>query len=238
MKDAVSMETAIDRELASVIDHTLLKPDARETEVAALCEEALAFGFASVCVSPSWVRNAADRLPGSAVKVCTVIGFPLGTATTANKSAETRDAFDCGAVEFDMVLHAGKLKDGDLAYVGRDIERVAEAAKKCDAGNLVKVILETCFLDDDEKAAACRLAKSAGADFVKTSTGFGTAGATERDVALMRSVVGHDFGVKASGGIRTADAARAMLRSGATRLGTSSSVSIVTIQEEQQSRRK
>lgn len=206
-------------ELASRVDHTLLRPDASRTAVEQLCREALAFGFASVCVNPCHVATVAAKLRGSGVKTCTVIGFPLGASTTAVKAFEAADAIRNGADEIDMVLNVGALLDGDSETVTRDIRAVVEAAS---GKALVKVILETCLLDDDHKRLACRCCMDAGADFVKTSTGFSKGGATVEDVALLRATVGARLKVKASGGIRTRETAEAMVQAGADRLGTSS----------------
>ena len=211
-------------ELAKCIDHTLLKMDARRADLERLVEEAKAYHFASVCVSPIWVSFAAHALQGSGVKTCTVIGFPQGATPSEVKAFETKRAIADGAEEVDMVIAVGKLKDGDDAYVKADIEAVVAAAK---GKAVTKVIIETCLLTDEEKRRACLLAKEAGADFVKTSTGFSTGGATAADVKLMRESVGEDIGVKASGGVRSRADAEAMIAAGATRLGTSSGVKIV-----------
>lgn len=211
-------------DLAGMIDHTLLKPSALDEEVRRLCDEARQHRFASVCVNGCHVGAAAAALAGSGVAVCTVVGFPLGAMTSAAKAFETRDAIANGATEIDMVINVGKLKGGDDAYVKGDIRAVVEAA----GGRIVKVILETSMLTDSEKERGCVLAKEAGADFVKTSTGFGGGGATAEDIALMRRVVGPAMGVKASGGVRDAAAARAMVAAGATRLGTSSGIAIIS----------
>ena len=211
-------------ELAKCIDHTLLKTDARRADLERLVEEAKAYHFASVCVSPIWVSFAAHALQGSGVKTCTVIGFPQGATPSEVKAFETKRAIADGAEEVDMVIAVGKLKDGDDAYVKADIEAVVAAAK---GKAVTKVIIETCLLTDEEKRRACLLAKEAGADFVKTSTGFSTGGATAADVKLMRESVGEDIGVKASGGVRSRADAEAMIAAGATRLGTSSGVKIV-----------
>ena len=211
-------------ELAKCIDHTLLKTDARRADLERLVEEAKAYHFASVCVSPIWVSFAAHALQGSGVKTCTVIGFPQGATPSEGKAFETKRAIADGAEEVDMVIAVGKLKDGDDAYVKADIEAVVAAAK---GKAVTKVIIETCLLTDEEKRRACLLAKEAGADFVKTSTGFSTGGATAADVKLMRESVGEDIGVKASGGVRSRAEAEAMIAAGATRLGTSSGVKIV-----------
>ncbi|WP_314625301.1 deoxyribose-phosphate aldolase [uncultured Selenomonas sp.] len=211
-------------ELAKCIDHTLLKTDARRADLERLVEEAKAYHFASVCVSPIWVSFAAHALQGSGVKTCTVIGFPQGATPSEVKAFETKRAIADGAEEVDMVIAVGKLKDGDDAYVKADIEAVVAAAK---GKAVTKVIIETCLLTDEEKRRACLLAKEAGADFVKTSTGFSTGGATAADVKLMRESVGEDIGVKASGGVRNRADAEAMIAAGATRLGTSSGVKIV-----------
>jgi len=210
-------------ELNKYIDHTLLKPDATSEMIDKLCAEARQYGFASVCVNPFWVKKCADLLAGTDVKVCTVIGFPLGASTTAVKAAETRDAIANGATEVDMVLNVGALKSGQLELVKQDVAAVKEAA----GGVLVKVILETGLLTDLEKETACKLCVEAGADFVKTSTGFGPGGATVEDIALMRKAVGPHIGVKASGGVRDRQTALAMIAAGATRIGASAGIAIV-----------
>jgi len=214
-----------DRSLASMIDHTLLKPDATPDQIAQLCFEARKYGFASVCVNPGHVRLCADLLRGSDVKVCTVIGFPLGATSPEAKVYETETALRDGATEIDMVLNIGALKGGDLTWVARDIRSVVETAHA--AGAIVKVIIETSLLTDEEKVTASLLAKEADADFVKTSTGFAGGGATPEDVALIRRVVGPEMGVKASGGVRTLEEARSMVAAGATRIGASAGVKIV-----------
>ncbi|MBF0405853.1 MAG: deoxyribose-phosphate aldolase [Candidatus Riflebacteria bacterium] len=210
-------------ELARMIDHTMLKPDASPDEITKLCEEARANNFASVCVNPAHVPLCAKLLQSSPVKVCTVIGFPLGATSTYVKVAETRDVIANGANEVDMVINIGALKGKDYELVRNDIARVVEAA----SGKIVKVILETSLLNNEEKVKACELAKQAGADFVKTSTGFSTGGATVEDIALMRQTVGEKMGVKASGGIRDRETADRMVAAGATRIGASASVAIV-----------
>lgn len=209
---------------AGMIDHTLLKPEATKAQVKKLCEEAVEYGFHSVCVNSSFVYYCAELLKDSDVKVCTVIGFPLGAMSTAGKAAEARAAVDDGADELDMVLHVGMIKSGDWEYVKQDIASVVEAAG---GQALVKVILETCLLTDEEKEKACRICVEAGADFVKTSTGFSTGGATAEDVALMRKTVGDKAGVKASGGIRTLADVKVMTEAGADRIGASAGVAIV-----------
>ena len=211
-------------ELAKYIDHTLLKTDAQRADVTKLIEEAKAYHFASVCVSPIWVSYVSEALRDTGIKTCTVIGFPQGATPSAVKAFETKQAVADGADEVDMVIAVGKLKDGDDAYVKADIEDVVRAAR---GKALTKVIIETCLLTDEEKRRACLLAKEAGADFVKTSTGFAAGGATAADVKLMRESVGKMMGVKAAGGIRSRADAEAMLAAGATRLGTSSGVKIV-----------
>jgi deoxyribose-phosphate aldolase len=211
--------------VASMIDHTLLKPAGTEHQVRQLCLEALDYGFASVCVNPVWVPLCASILAGSRVKVCTVIGFPLGATLPAVKAFETERVIALGAQEVDMVINIGALKAGQYRVVQDDIAAVVRAAQPSRA--LVKVIIEAAFLTDEEKVQACRLAQSAGADYVKTSTGFGPSGATVADVALMRQTVGPDTGVKAAGGIRTAEDALAMIESGASRIGASAGVKIV-----------
>lgn len=217
--------TRVKPDIAGMIDHTLLRADATEAEIARLCEEARQYSFASVCVNPFWVTKAAALLKGSAVKVCTVVGFPLGANTTEVKRAETADALRNGAAEIDMVINIGALKGGGHDCVRADIAAVVETAHP--AGAIVKVILETALLTDDEKRTACRLAREAGADFVKTSTGFSKHGATVHDVALMRAEVGPAMGVKASGGIRSLEEVKALASAGATRIGASASVKIV-----------
>lgn len=209
--------------LAKHIDHTLLKPDATEEELVKLCAEAKEYHFFSVCINPSNIEKAKELLKGTDTKVCTVVGFPLGQMTTEAKSFETKEAVFLGAEEVDMVINIGKLKDQDYDYVLEDIRAVVLSA----GGVLTKVIIETCLLTDEEKVKACELAKAAGADFVKTSTGFSKAGATKEDIKLMRDTVGPDMGVKASGGIRSLSDAKVMIENGATRLGLSASVSIV-----------
>ena len=210
--------------LAGYIDHTLLKPEATRTEVLELCKEAREHGFASVCLNPTWVRTAKTALRGSPVMTVAVIGFPLGAGTPGAKACEAREAVAAGAQELDMVLNIGALRSGDFALVEEDIRAVAQAA----APVPVKVILETSKLTDDEKVIGCALAKIAGAAFVKTSTGFGGGGATVSDISLMRRVVGAEMGVKASGGVKTTEDAEAMIAAGATRIGASASIAIVT----------
>jgi deoxyribose-phosphate aldolase len=216
--------TATAHDWASLIDHTLLKPEAAETDIRKLCEEAVQFGFASVCVNPSWVKRAAEFLKGSDVPVCTVIGFPLGATLSDVKAYEARRAIFNGAREVDMVINIGALKSGDDCLVEDDIRAVTEAAHE--NGILCKVIIETALLTDDEKVRACLASKNAGADFVKTSTGFAKGGATADDVALMRRTVGSELGVKASGGVKGIEDARAMFEAGATRIGASVGVKI------------
>jgi deoxyribose-phosphate aldolase len=214
-----------DGQLAHMIDHTILKPDATQDEIAQLCYEARKFNFASVCVNPSYVKLCSDLLEGSDVLVCTVVGFPLGATPTEVKVFETQQAVREGADEVDMVINVGALKSRDYELVERDIASVARA---CHAGDaILKVIIEAALLTDEEKVAACQLAKVAGADFVKTSTGFGPGGATAEDVALMRHVVGPAIGVKAAGGIRTYEDAKKMIAAGASRIGASASVKIM-----------
>ncbi len=211
--------------LAKTIDHTLLKADATKTEIETLCKEAKHYGFASVCVNPSRVKQAAELLRDSEVKVCTVIGFPLGASVTEVKAFETKKAIEQGATEVDMVINIGALKDGDFETVEKDIKAVAASAQ---GKALVKVIIETSLLTDDEKKKACEISVSAGADYVKTSTGFSTGGASEADVKLMRETVGPKIGVKASGGVRSQQDAMTMIKAGATRIGASSGIAIVT----------
>ena len=210
--------------VAGMIDHTLLKADASKEQIKVICEEAREYKFASVCVNPTWVKYACEQLGGSDVKVCTVIGFPLGASTPETKAFETKDAIENGALEVDMVINIGALKDGDDELVERDIRAVVAAAT---GKALTKVIIETSLLTDEEKVRACELAVKAGADYVKTSTGFSTGGATVADVALMRKTVGPDIGVKASGGVRNAEDAEKIIEAGATRIGASAGVSIV-----------
>jgi len=212
-------------DVAAMIDHTLLKPDATRRDIEALCREAAQFRFASVCVNPTWVAECARLLPGSGVKVCSVVGFPLGATTPDTKCYETRRAIFDGAREIDMVINVGALKSGDLRLVERDIEAVTGPCRE--AGALSKVIIEAALLTDDEKITACTLAKAAAADYVKTSTGFGPGGATAADVELMRRVVGQEMGVKAAGGVRDLEGLKAMVAAGATRIGASAGVRIV-----------
>ena len=214
-----------DLDIAAMIDHTLLKPDATPDQIAQLCYEARKHGFASVCINPGHVKLCADLLRGSSAKVCTVIGFPLGATSPEAKVYETETALRDGATEIDMVINIGALKGGDNTWVARDIRGVVETAHNARA--IVKVIIETSLLTDEEKVTACLLAKQAGADYVKTSTGFAGGGATVEDVALMRRVVGPEMGVKASGGVRTFEEARSMVQAGATRIGASAGVKIV-----------
>ncbi|MBM7690999.1 deoxyribose-phosphate aldolase [Peribacillus deserti] len=210
--------------ITSLIDHTLLKANAIEAEIVTLAEEAKQYSFASVCVNPVWVKKAAELLKDAPeVKVCTVIGFPLGASTSDVKAFETSNAIENGADEVDMVINIGALKDKNYQLVENDIKAVADAAKN---KALVKVIIETALLTEEEKVKACELAVKAGADFVKTSTGFSTGGATAEDIALMRKTVGPDIGVKASGGVRGLEDAKRMVEAGATRIGASSGVSI------------
>jgi len=216
--------TATAHDWAALIDHTLLKPEASESDIRKLCSEAAEFGFASVCVNPSWVKSAAEFLKGTGVPVCTVIGFPLGATLPDVKAYEARRAIFNGAREVDMVINIGALKSGDDCAVEDDIRAVAEAAHENHI--LCKVIIETALLNDEEKVRACLAAKNAGADFVKTSTGFSKGGATVHDVSLMRKTVGRALGVKASGGVKGIEDARAMFEAGATRIGASVGVKI------------
>jgi deoxyribose-phosphate aldolase len=211
--------------VAALIDHTLLRPDAMRSDVETLCDEAARFGFASVCVNPAWIALCAARLRGTPVAVCSVVGFPLGATTADVKHYETRRVIFDGAREVDMVINIGALKSGDLRTVERDIEAVTGPCR--DARVTSKVIIEAAYLTDEEKVQACTLAKAAGADFVKTSTGFAPTGATVADVALMRRVVGQDMGVKAAGGVKDLDALKAMVAAGASRVGASAGVKIV-----------
>lgn len=214
-----------DPDIAGMIDHTLLKPDATADQIAQLCYEARKFKFASVCVNPTHVKLCAELLQGTEVKVCTVIGFPLGASSPEVKAFEAQTALKDGATEIDMVLNIGALKAGDLTLVARDIHEVVKVGHA--AGAIVKVIIETSLLNDEEKVTACLLAKESGADFVKTSTGFSGGGATVEDINLMRRVVGPSMGVKASGGVRDFEDAQNMVKAGATRLGASAGVKIV-----------
>ncbi|MBT2638488.1 MULTISPECIES: deoxyribose-phosphate aldolase [unclassified Bacillus (in: firmicutes)] len=212
-------------DLARMIDHTLLKANATEAEIVKLAEEAKEYKFASVCVNPTWVQKAAEILKDAEeVKVCTVIGFPLGATTSETKAFETKNAIENGATEVDMVINIGALKDKQYDLVEKDIKAVVDAAK---GKALTKVIIESCLLNDEEKEIACKLSVKAGADFVKTSTGFSTGGATVEDIALMRKTVGPDVGVKASGGVRSLEDAQNMIEAGATRIGASSGVAII-----------
>ncbi|MBB6714658.1 deoxyribose-phosphate aldolase [Clostridium gasigenes] len=211
------------QELAKMIDHTILKPEATESEIMKLCKEALEYGFASVCINPSMVKKAAIILEGSEVKVCTVIGFPLGATTTEVKVFETKQTIENGATEVDMVINIGKLKENNLEDVKNDIAAVVNAAK---GKALTKVIIESCLLTDEEKVKVCAIAKEVGADFVKTSTGFSSGGATKEDIRLMRQTVGPNMGVKASGGVRSNEDAMIMIENGATRIGASASIAI------------
>lgn len=216
--------TTIDKKaMAAMIDHTILKPGATGEQVVQLCREARENGFASVCVNPCFVSLVSKQLEGSSAKTCSVIGFPLGANTTEVKALEAQRAVADGAHEIDMVIHVGALKAGDLDYVEKDIAAVVKASGQ----SAVKVIIETCLLTDAEKETACRLAKKAGAAFVKTSTGFSTGGATAADVALMRGIVGDSMGVKASGGVKSLQDALIMVEAGASRIGTSSGIAIV-----------
>lgn len=210
--------------LSSLIDHTLLRADATKAEITILTEEAKKYEFASVCVNPTWVSYAAEQLMNSKVKVCTVIGFPLGASTSATKAFEAKNAIEGGATEVDVVINVAALKDGNYDYVMQDIKGVVDAAT---GKALVKVIIEACLLTQEEKKLACQLSVKAGAEFVKTSTGFSTGGATAEDVALMRQVVGDKIGVKASGGIRNLEDMERMIAAGATRIGASSGVKIM-----------
>ena len=214
-----------DISLAGMIDHTLLKPDATSDKVAQLCFEARKYHFASVCVNPTHVKLCADLLRDSDVKVCTVIGFPLGATSAEVKAFEARNALDNGATEIDMVINIGALKAGESELVARDIRGVVETVHAAKA--LVKVIIETALLTDEEKVVACLLAKEAGADYVKTSTGFSGGGATVHDIALMRKTVGPNIGVKASGGVHNREEAEALVAAGATRIGASAGVKII-----------
>lgn len=210
--------------IASMIDHTLLKPEATRQQIESLCQEAKEYKFASVCVNPTWVSTSKELLQGSGVMVCTVIGFPLGATTSETKAFETKNAIEHGAEEVDMVINIGALKDHNDELVEKDIRAVVEAAK---GKAHTKVIIETSLLSKEEKIRACELSVKAGADFVKTSTGFSTGGATAEDIALMRKTVGPELGVKASGGVRSTEDVQKLIEAGATRIGASSSIAIV-----------
>ncbi len=214
--------------IANMIDHTVLKAFSSKEDVVKICKEAKEHGFFSVCINPTHIELAKKELEGSSVKVCTVIGFPLGANTSEVKAFETKDAIKKGADEVDMVINIGALKDKNYDLVYNDIKSVVDASNK---EALVKVIIETCYLDDEEKKIACELSVKASADYVKTSTGFGTGGSTPQDIALMRNVVGENVGVKASGGVRTTQDAIKVIDAGATRIGASSSISIATGEE-------
>lgn len=218
------MELKTKNQWAQIMDHTLLAPDATQEDLKKLCQEAIEAETWSVCIHPSNIPMAKELLDGSSVKICTVVGFPLGQMTSEAKSFETAEAIFNGADEVDMVINVGRLKDGNEDYVREDIQAVVNSAKN----TLVKVILETCLLTNEEIATACKIAKAAGADFVKTSTGFSKAGATVEHVKLMRETVGENMGVKASGGIRDLATAKAMVEAGATRLGVSASMKILS----------
>lgn len=222
---AGSGELMLPSDLAKYIDHTLLKPEASEEQIDKLCDEAAQYHFYSVCVNSTWVEHCARRLGGSGVKVCSVVGFPLGAMDRRAKSLEARTAVSNGASEIDMVINIGALKAKDLKTVREDMLAVRRA---CRTGIVLKVIIETCLLTDDEKVLVCQIAKDIGADFVKTSTGFSKGGATVADIALMRRTVGPKMGVKASGGVKSFEDAVQMIRAGATRLGTSSGVQLVS----------
>lgn len=211
-------------DIAKLIDHTALKADTTRATIETLCQEAREYHFASVCVNPTWIELSAQLLKGADVKVCTVIGFPLGASTPETKAFETNDAIEKGATEVDMVINIGALKDKNDELIKRDIKSVVDAAK---GKALTKVIIETSLLTEEEKIRACKLAVEAGSDFVKTSTGFSTGGATVEDIALMRKTVGPNIGVKASGGVRDTKGAESLVKAGATRIGASSGVSIV-----------
>lgn len=213
-------------DIACYIDHTLLKPDATEAEIQKLCEEAIKYSFYSVCVNPAWTAYCARKLRGTGVKVCAVVGFPLGATDSRTKAYETRNSIENGADEIDMVINVGALRNGDLKTVESDLRAVLTA---CRSTTTTKAIIETCLLSDEEKVIASQLVKKVGYDFVKTSTGFSTAGATAHDIALIRRTVGPKIGIKAAGGIRTFEDALLMIQSGATRLGCSASVKIVSV---------
>jgi deoxyribose-phosphate aldolase len=227
-KPAASEETPLPSDLSKYIDHTLLKPEASEEQIDALCDEAAKYHFYSVCVNSSWVEYCVRRLGGTGVKTCAVVGFPLGAMDRRAKSFEARTAVSNGADEIDMVMNVGAMKAKDIKTVREDMLAVRRA---CRQGIILKVIIEACLLTDEEKVLACQIAKDIGADFVKTSTGFGKGGATVADVALMRRTVGPKMGVKAAGGIKSFEDAVQMLQAGATRLGTSSGIALVSGQK-------
>jgi deoxyribose-phosphate aldolase len=212
-------------EMARYIDHTLLKPESTIDQYDQMVAECVQYNFKSICVNSSWVDYVARKLQGSGIEICSVVGFPLGAMTSRSKAFETREAVADGATEVDMVINVGQLRSGDYDAVEEDIRAVRRATR---ANTILKVILETCMLSDEEKIIACELSKKAGADFVKTSTGFSSGGATVEDIRLMRSTVGPDMGVKASGGIRTWDAAVSLIQAGASRLGIGSSIKVMT----------
>jgi deoxyribose-phosphate aldolase len=233
-KSEKKSESNIDpAKIASMIDHTLLKPDATLSEIKQLCEEAMQFNFASVCVNPSYVETCFEIIKSSNVKVCTVIGFPLGATTTATKLFEAEEAIKNGAEEIDMVINVGRLKNGDYDFVYDEIKQISYTSKKF--LSICKVILETCLLTDEEKIIACLICKAASADFVKTSTGFSKGGATVHDVSLMKFVAGNDMQVKASGGIRSYEDAAAMINAGANRIGASAGIKIISGQKSESS---
>jgi deoxyribose-phosphate aldolase len=214
----------MNKDIAKYIDHTILKPNATREQVKKICDEAKEYGFASVCINPTHVAFVANELKDSEVKTCVVVGFPLGANTTCIKVVETESVIKDGAQEVDMVVNVGAIKDGNWELVESDIKGVVDAAK---GKALVKVIIETCLLTDEEKIKTCEISKKVGADFVKTSTGFSTGGATAEDIALMRKTVGPELGVKASGGVRDFETAKAMIDAGATRIGASAGIAIV-----------
>jgi deoxyribose-phosphate aldolase len=216
------------KKLAGYIDHTILKADATDEAVKKLCHEALTYGFAAVCINPAYVELASKELSGSRVKVCTVVGFPLGASLSCVKGYEASQAVESGASEVDMVVNIGALKSGRLDVVQKDIEEVVSQVQRQNPSARVKVIIETCYLADDQKVTACKIARVAGAHFVKTSTGFGPSGAEVHDVELMRNAVGPELGIKAAGGISSYAKALAMIEAGATRIGASASVQIIS----------
>ena len=218
------------KELANIIDHTLLKADATQAEIIKLCAEAKEFNFASVCVNPSMVKLASEELKGCDVDVCTVIGFPLGATTSEVKAFEVKNTIENGATEVDMVINIGKLKDRDLEYVKNDIKAVVDAAKD---KALVKVIIETCFLTEEEKIAMCKCVTDAKADYIKTSTGFGTAGATIEDIKLFKQHIGENVKIKAAGGVKTVEDLEMFINEGCERIGTSSAINLIKGKEAQ-----
>jgi deoxyribose-phosphate aldolase len=214
------------KQMAKIIDHTLLKATTTEQDICNLCADAMNYGFGCVCVNPAWVKKSVEELAGSQTAVGTVVGFPLGATTTSTKVAEAREALENGCREIDMVINIGALKSRNYGLVSDEIKAIVNTVVNHKTGGLVKVIIETCYLNEQEKATACHLAQKAGAHFIKTSTGFGPAGATTEDILLIRSVIPQEMGIKAAGGIKTLEQALTLIEAGATRLGTSSGKAI------------